>query len=212
MSITQRLAAAAVALVALTACSESHDAGPRPTATVTGVPAPTDSDGAKAAGEQLQPLVPGAEDVPEGMELLAEDSGPVGVDEISSYSSDPERKDHELEEHNLLAAYAVQYVDASTGALLSVYVTRFATSDDAQAIYTSEVNESDDEGTRFAVTDLGDEAVGFRQPVPAGDISELVTLRVRLGDLTWTVQTGGPDRADAKLARQIAETVVGRAA
>jgi hypothetical protein len=211
MLTTQSLIAAAIAVLALTGCTESRDAGPRPTA-VTNSPAPAGTDRAKAAGGQLQPLVPAAEDVPDGMELLAEESGPIGVDEISSFSSDPEGKEHELEEHPPQAAYAVQYVDSATGALLSVYVARYASPDDARAIYASEVAESEKEATKFAVAEVGDEAAGFRQPVPAGDVAELVTLRVRLGDLTWTVQTGGPDQADAGLARQIAETMVGRAA
>lgn len=212
MRTLQRLAAITIAVVALIACTESRQTSPTRTAPLTGSPPPSGPDAAKVAGEQLQPLVPSAEDVPDGMELLPEESGPIGVDELSSYSSDPERKEHELQEHQLQAAYAVQYVDSETGALLSVYVARFASQDGARAIYASEVSESQLEATKFAVADLADEAAGFRQPVPAGDIAELVTLRVRLGDLTWTVQTGGPDQADADLARQIAETVVGRAA
>lgn len=212
MSSTTRLAAAAIAVLAVVACTDSRQPDRRPTAAATGPASPAGSVRATAADDQLQPFVPGADDVPDGMELSADDSGPAGVDEISSYSSDPESKEHELEEHQLQAGYAVQYVDPSTGALLSVYVARFASADDARAIYAAEVAESEREGKRFAVTDLGDEAAGYRQPVREGDIAELVTLRVRLGDLTWTVRTGGPDRADEPLARRIAQTVVGRAA
>jgi hypothetical protein len=173
---------------------------------------PTTIPPATLRPDELVELVPGADDVPAGMQLYGPASGPAGVDEIASHSDDPERMEHEIKDHHLEAGYQAQYVDPTTGALVSVYVSRWASAADARAIHALEVAETDAVADRFEVTGLGDEAAGFRQSVPEGDISHLVTLRVRLGTITWTVQAGGTDRADEAFARQLAETLVGRAA
>jgi hypothetical protein len=209
MSTTTRLGAAVLIACAMTGCTSSRQPAARPTA-VTNTSPP--SSAGSAAAMELQPFVPAADDVPAGMELQTDESGPAGVGEISSFSTDPEGKEHLLEEHHLEAGYAVQYLDASSGAVLSAYVVRFASVEDAQAIYADDVAESEREAERFTVTKLGDEAAAFRHRVSEGDIAELVTVRVRLGDLVWAVRTGSPDRADAELARQVAQTIVGRAA
>lgn len=183
-----------------------------PTVTATAIPDPTGSASATLPPDELVPLVPGIEDVPTGMELVPDTSGPAGPDEISSYSTDPEKVKHELEEQGFEDGYQVQYQHPGTGAIVSAYVVRYASEDGARAAFAREVAESALEADKFAISGLGDEVAGFRHSVPGGDVTDVIILRVRLARTTWMVQHGGPDRADEALARRIAETLLDRAA
>ena len=198
-----RLAALAVAVL-LTGCSGSST--PKSSATPSaGVP--TLPPGA-LSGQVLQPGEMSASLAP-----IAAQTGARDISSIAAFSADPKAAKKALEAHGFQTAYVAQYADPASSAVVTNVVTKFATVAGATADLTGDLKQSAKTGTTFDVTGLGDQAGGVRgKSSPKAPDGSLITLRWRVGDTTWLLAVGAPNRVDADGVRRLADQLVKRLA
>ncbi len=193
--------------LALSGCASSGTATPEPPSTA--VP-----DISLPAGP-LRDLVPATADLPPGMVPILSGSGSRDADAVAAYSADPVTAKVLLGQHGFTGAYVGQYADPADGRVLSVVVTRFATTAGAAADLAGDLTGSG--GTRVATPTLGEQSEVRRQPLPAASpastsTGELVTVRFRQGDTTWLVAYGARPTADPEVATEVAQRLLTKAA
>ncbi len=197
--------------LALSGCSGGDSAAPssRPEPPSTAVP-----DISLPAGP-LRDLVPATADLPPGMVPILSGSGTRDADAVAAYSADPVSAKVLLGQHGFTSAYVGQYADPADGRVLSVVVTRFATTAGAAADLAGDLTGSG--GTLVATPTLGERSEVRRQPLPAPSPSasftgELITVRFRQGDTTWLVAYGASPAADPEVATEVATRLLKKAA
>lgn len=205
----------ALALVAglLAACSSgsSHPtAAPSPSTAYT-APAP----GVTLPPDALSRLVPAPGEVPAGMVLVVRGSGPRDLATVAGYSGAGTGAQAravvtaaaaKLRAHGFRGAYVAQYVDASTGAVLSVLASSFGTAAGAAADFADD--ERARSGTPTAVPRVGEASSASIQPVKG---AQLLLLRFRKGTTTWSLAFQAAPAPDRAAAVALADRLVGRA-
>lgn len=158
--------------------------------------------------DPLRDLVPRTSDLPAGLVAILAGSGPRDAHDVAAYSADPKAAGALLRSHGFTHAYVGQYADPATGRVLSVVVSRFATSAGAAADLDSDLAAST--GEKLAAQPVGDDVQVRRQALPGGK-GELVTVRFRKGAYTWLVAYGASPTADPTVAVDLAKALAARA-
>ncbi len=174
---------------------------PRVTAPVPGVTLPPGA---------LSLYVPSPEEVPAGLVPLLMATGPRDAHAIAAFSADAGKAGKTLKAHHFTGAYAAQYADPADGRVLSVVVSQFATPKDAQADYASDTSATG--GTALpAAGRVGAASEVRTQALPGQSKGQLVTVRFRVGRLTWLVAYGAAPTADPQVAMALSRLLAGRA-
>lgn len=194
------LALAAASLFVMVGCKKSASTtSPLPVATL-----PTGS---------LVAFVPQPQDVPTGMIPLLQQTGPADLTRLSSFSSNPTSTKASLIKHGFEEGYVAEYADLPNGRSITVVVTRFASAAGAGADITDDLAAKlPTSGHAVIVPLIGDQAGGVSQPLPNGPKgAELVTIRFRVGELTWLVAVGSNGAVDVTAVSGIASNLAARA-
>jgi len=181
--------------------------------------APSPRDGSSAASpiavpdialpaDPLRDLVPRTADLPSGLVPILAGSGPRDAHAIATYSADPKAAGTLLAKHGFRSAYVAQYADPATDRVLSVVVSRFATSAGATADLTADLAAST--GEQIPGATVGESSQVRRQPLPRGK-GQLITVRFRKGATTWLVAYGASPTAEPSVAVDLATTLAARA-
>jgi hypothetical protein len=210
--IIRRTFALALLPALLVACSDgspSSSAATQPpayTAPAPGVTLPPDA---------LSRLVPAPTEAPSGMVLVVKGSGPRDLATVAGYSSTGTgaqataavaAASAKLRAHGFRGAYVAQYVDQSTGAVLSVVASSFATAAGAAADFADD--EKARSGTPTTVARVGEASSATVQPVQRG---QLLLLRFRQGTTTWSLAYQAAPTPDRAAAERLAKLLVARA-
>jgi hypothetical protein len=220
-----RTTAAAVLLMSCGACTAHRESAPTPSRSAAPSPAPSSSrasvdpsvSASPAAPTALPPgalveLVPSPADVPPGYDAAEGTTGPLGLTEVADLADDPEAAQRALGINGFKDGYSADYGNEQTGAFISVLVQRFTNEAGAKADYARQVSESVASSDPLSIAPVGDESSAFVEKVPEGDVAEIVSVRFRVRDLVWLVETGGQDSPDTTLARDIAARLAGKIA
>jgi hypothetical protein len=204
-------ALAAVALVAVCGACTSARKAP-----IEQLPAASSTAADISAIPSLPPgalveLVPSAAELPPGFAPVEGGAGVLDAAAAAALSDDPDAAALELQRNGFRDGYTEQFENSSTGAFVSVVVLRYAAADGAHADFARAVRESAG-AERLALAPLGDEFLALREKVPEGDVQQLVSVRVRVGDIIWLVETGGQGEVDPAVPRGIAERLIRRIA
>jgi len=157
----------------------------------------------------LVELVPAVTDLPAGYTLV-EGAGPVDVVAVAAVSADPDAAEKALQAEGLTGGYVAEYDEQQTGAFVAVSVLRFAAETGARAHFARGVSESAADADAIIMPAVGDESAAFTETVPEGDVAEIVSVRFRVRDVVWLIETGGQQRVDTMFAQQIASRLVRR--
>ncbi len=161
----------------------------------------------------LSALVPGPTEVPAGMVPVVLGSGPRDLEAIAGYSGSGAAKDQAAEvlrKHGFQEAYVAQYANQTTGQVLTVVVSRFATAAGAAADFRDDQKASP--GTAVTTETLGEASSATRQTVTGSVVSELLLLRFLRGADTWVVAYQAAPTADPSVAVELAKRVLARTA
>lgn len=159
----------------------------------------------------LVELVPSAVDLPPGF-TIQDGAGPIDLTGVAALSSDPKAAASALHSNDFVDGYSAEYADQRSGAFLSARVLRFSVESGARADFAREVRESAAAAESVPMAQVGDESAAFREKVPEGDVAEIVSVRFRVRDLVWLVETGSQESMDAALAHNVAANLARRAA
>lgn len=194
-------------LLAVTGCAADGAPGAKASDTITTkIPAP---EVTLPPGE-LRALVPEAKDLPIGLVPLIAGSGERNLKAIAGFSADPAAAEKALTAHGLTDAYVAQYADPKSARVLSVVVTRFATTKGASDDLAGDLASSG--GSVLPTPAVGEASQLRRQPLPqATPAGELITLRFRSGATTWLVAYTARPTADPDVPMEIARLLVARA-
>lgn len=158
-------------------------------------------------------LVPRPEEVPTGLVPLLAQTGPADLARIAGFSSDKTKAAATLARHGFRAGYVVEYAEPSTGRVLTVVVTRFATVRGATEDLAADLVAPIAPGAkRLALGVVGAASGAVTQPRPSAPKgAELVTVRFRVDDTTWVVAVGSFGPVDAAAVQSIASALAARA-
>lgn len=190
----------------LTGCSDStpvSDPKDAASAPVPGVTLP--------AGAMLD-LVPRPDEVPAGMVPILQGSGPRSLAVVAGYSGTGATRtqaEASLREHGFQGAYVAQYANQTTGQVLSVLVTSFATAAGATADFSDDQRGTT--GTAVAAKQLGDASSVTKQTITGSVSSELLLVRFLQGTRTWTLAYQAAPTADPAVGITLAEKLLARA-
>jgi hypothetical protein len=208
----RRLALLAAAPLLLAGCSggtSSSSPDPRAAASapVAGVTLPPD---------RLATLVPSPSEVPAGMVPVVTGSGPRELAVVAGYSGTGAAATTaagRLRAHGFVKAYVGQYANPSTGQVLAVVASTFATAAGAAADFADD--ERGGSGTRVTTPALGEASSATVQAVPGEPgqpARQLLLLRFRRGTTTWSLAYQAAPEADPAVAVAVARKVLARAA
>jgi hypothetical protein len=161
----------------------------------------------------LHDLVPTPEEVPAGMVPVLQGSGPRTIDVVAGYSGTGAAATQALaalRAHGFADAYVAQYANQATGQVLSVVVSRFATSTGATADFSD-----DQKGTSGKIVpseQIGDASSVTTQTVTGSVSSELVLVRFVRGTDTWVIAYQAAPKADPAVPVGLAKTILARTA
>jgi hypothetical protein len=203
----RRLALLAAAPLLVAACSAGTTA-PTPDAAAS-APVP----GVTLPADPLAALVPAPDEVPAGMVPVLAGSGPRDLAVVAGYSgagAAATAAAARLRAHGFLKAYVGQYANPSTGQVLSVVASTFATAAGAKADFADD--ERAGSGTRVTTAALGEASSATVQAAPGQASAQLLLLRFRRGTTTWSLAYQAAPRADAAVAVAVAQKVLARTA
>lgn len=165
------------------------------------------------AGE-LRELVPQPAEVPNGLGLVLDQSGPADITKLSSFSGDPAASRTTLAQHGFQVGYVVEYADANTGRTITVVVSRFATALGATDDLAADLSGKLPSGAQaLLIPQIGDQSGGTTQPLPDSSVAgaTLVIVRFRVADTTWLVAVGANGSIDQSAVTTIANNLAARA-
>ena len=205
--IRRSLAAVAVVPCLLVGCSDDgspdlSDPKAQASAPIPGVTLPPGG---------LLELVPTPEEVPAGMVPVVQGSGPRSLDVVAGYSGTgaaATRAAASLREHGFADAYVAQYANQTTGQVLSVVVSRFASASGASADFSDD--QKGTSGKIIPSEQLGDASSVTSQTVPGSVASELVLVRFVRGTDTWVIAYQAAPKADPAVPVGLAKTILAR--
>jgi len=207
----RRWAAVLALPLLLTACSDktpSSDPQAAASAPVPGVTLPPGT---------LSQLVPAPDEVPAGMVPVLLGSGPRTLDQVAEYSGTGDAKTRAaaaLRTHGFQEAYVAQYANQTTGQVLSVEVSRFATAQGATLDFSDD--QKGTAGTPVSAESLGDASSVTKQVIKGsgqGAVqSQLVLVRFLRGTDTWVLAYQAAPTAEATVAVELAKRLLARTA
>ncbi|MCU1600330.1 MAG: hypothetical protein JWO22_1039 [Frankiales bacterium] len=211
---SRRLLALAALPVLLGACSSGSTSGAAPTAPPATAPVPgvTLPPG---AGSQLVPL---PDEVPAGMILIVKGSGARDLQTVAGYSGTGTGAGHDqavaaaaakLRAHGFQQAYVAQYLNQTTGAVVSVVASTYATAAGAAADYADDAKATTGELAPTAT--IGDASSAHITPVRGKVAGELLLLRFRKSTTTWSLAYQSAPKVDVGVAVALALKLVSRA-
>jgi hypothetical protein len=159
----------------------------------------------------LRDLAPKPDEVPAGMVPVVLGSGPRTLDEVAGYSGAGAVKAQaatSLRAHGFQDAYVAQYANQSTGQVLSVVVTRFATVAGAAADFSED--EKSTSGEPVPTEQLGDSSSVTKQTVSGSSPAELVLVRIVRGVNTWVIAYQASPTASADVPVTLAKALLAR--
>lgn len=163
--------------------------------------------------DELAQLVPQPDEVPAGMVPLAAGSGPRDLQQVASYSGTGAAEQAaaaKLTSHGFTRAYVVQYADQSSGQVLSVVVSQFATAAGATADLTDDL--AGPAAKKVAAEQLGEQSAVTVQDVPGAQPSQLVLARFRRGTNTWSLAYKAGPTAEPVVAIELSKRLLARTA
>ncbi|MFN2626819.1 MAG: hypothetical protein ABR520_12140 [Mycobacteriales bacterium] len=198
-----------VVATALAGCS-SDDRAPvssvSPAASLLTAPPVATLPAGVLAGLVLQPR-----EVPLGLVPILRATGPAEIGRIAGFSKDISAATKALRAHGFAAAYVVQYADPDSGRVISNVAVRFATAAGAAADLTADLGAAAASSTPVPMPVVGDQSGAVRQAyTAAGPHGELVTLRFRVGAVTYLVALGGREAVSVDELRALGQTLVAR--
>ena len=162
--------------------------------------------------DPLATFVPQPEEVPAGMVPLPNGSGARTLDVVAGYSGTGAAlaaAKAKLTSHGFSKAYVVQYASESTGQVLSVLVSEFATAAGATADLKDDLAAAAAEKTVPGAT-VGEESRTTVQDLAGTQPKQLVIVRFRKGTHTWSLAYQAAPTADPALADELAKRLVAR--
>ena len=201
------VAAFVVAPVLLVACSSGSSkpvVDPRAAASapVPGVTLPPDP---------LLDLVPRPDEVPAGMVPVIAGSGPRDLTTVAGYSgtgATATAAAAKLTAHGFRKAYVAQYANPTTGQVMSIVASTFATAAGATADFADD--EAGAQGKRVVAPTLGEASSVVLQDLPGSVVSQLVLVRFRSGTTTWSLAYKAAPTADPQVAIDLAAALLKR--
>lgn len=198
----------------LAGCTGSSAPGAAPTPTMPVITAP--APGVTLPPDALSKLVPLPEEVPAGMVLVVKGSGPRDLQTVAGYSgSGPSASvaiaaaAAKLKAHGFVKAYVAQYVNATTGAVISVVASTYATAAGATADYADDAKDTS--GAVTTITPVGEQSSATVTTVQGSVKAQLLLLRFRAGTVTWSLAYQAAPTADPAVAVGLARKLVARA-
>ena len=182
--------------------------------------APTPVITAPAPGVTLPPdalsrLVPLPAEVPAGMVLVVKGSGPRDLQTVAGYSGSGASASAavaaaaaKLRAHGFQRAYVAQYVNATSGAVLSVLASTYATAAGATADFTDDAAATS--GAKTSVPPVGEASSATVTTVQGSVRQQLLLLRFRQGVVTWSLAYQAAPTADPGVAVALARKLVAR--
>jgi hypothetical protein len=210
----RRLPALALIPLLLAACSGSSSGATGP---ATPPPFTAPAPGVTLPPDALGRLVPAPDEVPAGMVLVVKGSGPRDLATVAGYSSSGSGAQAtaartaaaaKLRAHGFVKAYVAQYVDSSTGAVLSVVASTFRSAVGAAADYADDVRASG--GARAVVAQVGQASAATVTTLQGSVAAQLLVLRFRQGTTTWSLAYQAAPTADPSVAVALAQKLVAR--
>lgn len=210
---TNRLVALVALVLLLGACeAEGRTAAPQGTdnpdvavsAPVPGITLPPDA---------LVDQVPRPDEVPAGMDLVVNGSGPRDAHVVAGYSgSGPVAAAAEarLRAHLFVSAYVAQYANPNTGQVISMVASRFRTATGAAADFADDLKGK--QGKTVVSPVIGEQSAVTVQAVVGKTAADLVLVRFRRGTMTWSLAYQAPPPADAQVAISLAQKILSRTA
>jgi hypothetical protein len=212
--ITRSPLAVASALVALPlllgGCSSGSSAPDAAAQAAASAPVP----GVTLPPDALVDLVPRPDEVPAGMVPVLAGSGPKDLTTVASYSGTGATATAaaaaKLTQHGFSRAYVAQYANPSTGQVLSIVASSFATAAGATADFADDQSGAQGKPVPGAPT-LGEASSATVQDLP-GTAAQLVLVRFRRGTTTWSLAYKAGPTADPQLAIDLATVLLKRTA
>lgn len=204
--------------VLLSACSGSSGSSSAPGPTPTIPPATAPVPGVTLPPGPGSQLVPLPDEVPAGMILIVKGSGTRDLQTVAGYSATGSGAAHDaavataaakLRSHGFQQAYVAQYLNESTGAVVSVVASTYATAAGAAADYADD--EKATSGTVAPTAKIGDASSGHITKTTGKVPGELLLLRFRKGATAWSLAYQSAPKADVAVAVALALKLVGRA-
>jgi hypothetical protein len=205
----RRLAVLLVATLLLAGCSGSESAAPSSTDAAASAPVP----GVTLPSDPLADLVPRPAEVPAGMVPVVTGSGPRDLAVVAGYSGSGAAATAaaaKLRAHGFVKAYVGQYANPSTGQVLSVVASTFATPAGATADFGDDQRSV--QGRAVTVEKLGEASSARVQAIPGKMASELLLLRFKRGTTTWSLAYQAAPKADPAVAVGLARALLARTA
>lgn len=200
------LAALLVAPALLAGCSGAStpvvDPQVAASAPVPGVTLPPDT---------LLDLVPRPDEVPAGMVPVLAGSGARDLKTVAGYSGTGAAATAaagKLMQHGFTSAYVAQYANPSTGQVMSIVVSRFATTAGAGADYADD--QAGATGKVVSTPTLGEASSVRIQDVPGTPAKQLVLVRFRRGTATWSLAYQAGPTADPQVGIMLAGVLLKR--
>ncbi|MHB8341319.1 MAG: hypothetical protein ACYDB7_09115, partial [Mycobacteriales bacterium] len=160
----------------------------------------------------LQALVPAPAQAPTGLVPLLHETGPATLAKVASFSAHPTAAAAALARHGFVDAYQAVYADIGSGRILVVLVIRFRTPAGATADLAANTSVPLPAGAhQVVVAPVGDTDIAVAQPLPRSSTGELVTLRMRVGDLTFLIAVGARQPVDPGAVDTIAQALAEQA-
>lgn len=169
---------------------------------------PADPDVALPPGD-LRGLVPSPAEVPAALVPLLQASGPRDATAVAGFSADAPAAARDLVARGFVSAYVAQYAAPGDPRSLTTVVVRFA--DAAGATADLEADLADGAGEVVAAPTVGEQSQVRRLSLPGDDALDLVTVRFRVGSMTWLLAWRAPAPADVAVPRALAEDLAARA-
>ncbi len=200
------LAVLAVLPLLLAGCSGSD------TAVTPGAAASAPVPGVTLPPGDLRDLVPTPAEVPAGMVPVLKGSGQRTLDVVAGYSGTgaaATKAAAALRAHGFQSAYVAQYASQTTGQVLSVLVSQFATAAGATADFVADQQQT--HAAPVVAPTVGDASVVTSQPVAGKGTGTLVLLRFRRDTRTWVIAYQAAPTADPRVAEDLAKRLLARA-
>jgi len=161
----------------------------------------------------LVDLVPRPDEVPAGMVPVLAGSGPKSLTTVAGYSGTgavATAAAAKLTQHGFSRAYVAQYANPSTGQVLSIVASSFATTTGATADFADDQSGAQGKPVPGAPT-LGEASSVTVQDLPNA-AAQLVLVRFRRGTTTWSLAYKAGPTADPQLAIDLATVLLSRTA
>jgi hypothetical protein len=201
-----------LALLVLPALAFGCSEDPSPQATPSADPSASQPlPGVTLPPGPLVDLVLTPEEVPAGMVPVLKGSGPRTIDVVAGYSGTGAAQasaQARLRAHGFTGAYVAQYANLTTGQVVSVLASQFATAAGTTSDFADDLKAA--QGAKVEAPTLGEQSSVTRQTLKEKTPAELVLVRFRRGTTTWSLAYKAAPPASAQVAIELAQKLLAR--